>query len=67
MVDTICKSYDDEYKNKVTVMENIAHSKRPEDIVLHLCVWEFQLSVDAHIDLLIGGLIAEAEIEFDAK
>lgn len=67
VVDNICSSYETEYKNKMIVMENIAHSKRPEDIVLHVCVWEFQLNVDANIEFLIKELIAEADIEFEAK
>lgn len=60
-VDDICSSYEAEYLNKVNVMENIAHSKRSEDLVLHLCVWEFQLSVDTNIDFLVKELIAEAD------
>lgn len=67
VVADMCSSYEAEYQIKVTVMENIAHSKRPEDIVLHLCVWEFQLSVDANVDLLVTGLMAEADVELDPK
>lgn len=67
VVADICSSYDAEFKNKVNVMENIAHSKRPEDIVLHLCVWEFQLHVDTHIDFLMKELITEADVEMKKR
>lgn len=67
VVAEICSSYEAEYLVKVKVMENIAHSKRPEEAVLHLCVWEFPLSVDANIDLLVIQLMAEAEIDIEGK
>lgn len=67
VVADVCSSYEEEYKSKVNVMENIAHAKRSEDIMLHLCVWEFQLCVNSNIDLLIKELIAEADLQLETK
>lgn len=63
----ICSSYEREYEIKIKVMENIAHSKTIDDLVLHSSVWEFQTFVDADIDLIISGLTVEADVESEPK
>lgn len=63
----LCDGYGREYEVKRKVMENIAHSKAPEELTVHLCAWEFEMFVDSGFDLLVKQLALEAEIESEQK
>lgn len=63
----ICDSYEHEYKMKVKVMENIAHSRNVDELALHLAVWEYQTYVNTDIEMLFKALRIEADVESDEK
>lgn len=63
----ICERYSNEYNLKFKVMENIAHSKSKEEIVLHSCVWEFQTYINDELDRLLKLIVIEGDIELDSK
>lgn len=66
-VDKICNSYENEYKIKIKVMENIAHSRSNDELMMHLAVWEYQMHVNAEFELMFKALTSEADIELDNK
>lgn len=66
-VDRICMAYEHEYKMKVNVMENIAHSRNDDELAMHLAVWEYQTHVNSNIEILFKAIIIEADIELDDK
>lgn len=66
-MELLCNSYKNEYNAKRKIMENIAHSKSLNELVVHLCAWEFQMFVDANVDVLIRELIIEANVELETN
>lgn len=62
-VEKICAAYENEYKMKVTVMENIAHSRDDNELALHLAMWEYQTYVTNDVDVLFKALELEADVE----
>lgn len=63
-IEKICTAYEHDYKMKVTVMENIAHSRDDNELAMHLAVWEYQTYVTADVDVLFKALTLETEIDF---
>lgn len=66
-LDDIIECYEQEYDVKVKCMQNIAHSKTAEELVLHSCVWEFPTFVTCDFVQLMKSIVLEADIEVDAK
>lgn len=66
-IDKICAAYEHEYETKVTVMENIAHARTDDELVMHQAVWEYQTYVNPEMEMLFKALILEADIELDDK
>lgn len=62
-IEKICTAYEHEYKIKVTVMENIAHSRDDNELAMHLAVWEYQTYVTADVDVLFKAFTLEADID----
>lgn len=62
-IEKICTAYEHEYSMKVTVMENIAHSRDDNELAMHLAVWEYQTHVTADVDVLFKALTLEADID----
>lgn len=62
-IEKICTAYAHEYKMKVTVMENIAHSRDANELAMHVAVWEYQTYVTDDIDMLCKALALEADID----
>lgn len=67
LVGDLCAMYGREYELKRTVMENVAHSRRTDEITIHSCVWEFQIFVTAELGFKIRQLTFEADIELDSS
>lgn len=67
MIETLCDNYTNEYKVKWKIMENIAHAKSLDELIVHLCAWEFQMFINSDIDILVKQLIVEADIELETK
>lgn len=66
-IEKICAAYEQEYKMKITVMENIAHSRDDNELAMHLAVWEYQTYVTADVDLLFNALTLEADVDCTAN
>lgn len=62
-IEKICTAYEQEYKMKITVMENIAHSRDDNELAMHLAVWEYQTCVTADVDILFNALTLEADVD----
>lgn len=62
-IEKMCTAYEHEYKMKVAVMENIAHSRDDTELALHLAVWEYQTHVTADVDILFKALALEADVD----
>lgn len=54
-------AYKQELELKLSVMENIAHSRSSEELVLHSCVWQFPCFVNDDIKVILAGLAQECE------
>lgn len=67
VVEKICDGYENEYKIKINVMENIAHSRSNDEIIMHLAVWEYQMHINAEFEMIFKALTSEADIELDDK
>lgn len=63
----ICESYENEYKAKIRVMENIAHARYDEDLVMLVAVWEYQKHVNADLHITFKGFAIEADVDLDDK
>lgn len=63
----ICDRYVNEYKFKCRTMENIAHSRSTEEIVVHSAVWEFQTFVNGELEQLFRFIVIEGNIEIESK
>lgn len=66
-IEKICAAYEQEYKMKISVMENIAHSRDDNELAMHLAVWEYQTYVTADVDLLFNALTLEADVDCAAN
>lgn len=66
-VNKICESYENEYKVKLRIMENIAHARYEEDLVMHVAIWEYQKHVNADLNITFKGLVIEADVDVDDK
>lgn len=62
-IEKICTAYEHEYEMKVTVIENIAHSRDDNELAMHLAVWEYQTYVTADVDVLFKAFTLEADID----
>lgn len=62
-IEKICTAYEHEYRMKITVMENIAHSRDDNELAMHLAVWEYQAHVTADVDILFNALALEADVD----
>lgn len=54
-------AYKQELELKLCVMENIAHSRSSEELVLHSCVWQFPCYVNDDIKWILASLAQECE------
>lgn len=63
----IIECYELEYSVKINCMQNIAHAKTKEQLVLHTCAWEFATYVtDDDVALPIAQMVADGDIELSA-
>lgn len=62
-VGSLLDAYKQELELKLSVMENIAHSKRIEELVLHTCVWEFPCFVTDNIQLIVVSIGHECGVD----
>lgn len=62
-VNKICESYANEYKIKIKIMQNIAHSRSEDELTMHLAVWEYQMHVNTDLEISIRALAIEADID----
>lgn len=54
-------AYKQELELKLSVMENIAHSRSYEELVLHCCVWQYPCYVNDDIKVIVASLAQECE------
>lgn len=66
-INKICESYENEYRVKMRVMENIAHARYNEDLLMHVAVWEYQKHVNADLHIIFKGFAIEADVDVDDK
>lgn len=55
-------AYKQELELKLSVMENIAHSRSSEELILHSCVWQFPCYVNDDIKVILASLAQECEL-----
>lgn len=63
----IIQCYKNEYEIKLKCMENIAHSKSKEELVLHTCVWEFPTFVTEDVTFQLAQMMFEGDVELESK
>lgn len=66
-INKICEAYENEYKVKMRVMENIAHARYDEDLIMHVAIWEYQKYLNADLHITFKGLAIEADIDVDDR
>lgn len=63
----IIQCYENEYNIKIKCMENIAHSKSKDELVLHSSVWEFPTFVTEDVTFLLVEMMLEGDVELETK
>lgn len=60
-------AYKQEFELKLKVMENIAHSKAIEELVMHACVWQFPCFVNDGVQVIVASMSHECGVDASMK